>query len=247
MRYLKPRAGTFYCFSPPVMIATFVIELVLAAHTLLRYGLTAVTRLAAAILVCLAVFQLAEFNICEGSFGLSATTWAQLGFVAITLLPPMGIHLATKLAANRQRLLVAGSYTMAAAFSGWFLLASNALTGPACRGNYVIFQMTPGSGPLYGLYYYTLLIVAVIYAHQMAGKLQQTNKARALNALAVGYLAFMVPTTAVNLVNPNTISAIPSIMCGFAVVLALILAGEVLPQSSQRETLANIVRKRFSF
>lgn len=247
MRYLKPRAGTFYCFSPPVMIATFAIEIILAVHTLVRYTVSAVTRLAAAILICLAVFQLAEYNICEGALGLDGASWARLGFAAITLLPPMGVHLATKLANDKQPVLVAGAYATAAAFASYFMFVAHGLTGPACMGNYVIFEIAQGAGGLYTMYYYILLIVAVVYARYMAVRVKQAHKARALNALAVGYLAFMVPTTAINLLNPDTVSAIPSIMCGFAVVLALVLAGEVLPQFHKRETLVNYVRERLSF
>ena len=46
----------------------------------------------------------------------------------------------------------------------------------------------------------------------------------------IGYVLFMVPTTFVNIVDPSTISGIPSIMCGFAVLLAATLAGKVLPE-----------------
>ncbi len=229
------------------MIATFAIEIILAVHTLVRYKLSAVTRLAASMLICLAVFQLAEFNICEGALGLDSANWARLGFVAITLLPPMGIHLATKLAKDNQPVLVAGAYAVAVAFAGYFMFVAHGLTGPACMGNYVIFEIAQGAGGLYTMYYYALLIVAVAYARQMASRAQQAHKARALNALAIGYLAFMVPTTAINLVNPDMVSAMPSIMCGFAVILALVLAGEVLPQYHKRETLVNYVRERFSF
>lgn len=229
------------------MIATFFIEMVLAIHTLVRYKLSAVTRLAAGILLCLGVFQLAEYNICEGAFGLDSLAWARVGFVAITLLPPMGLHLATKLAKNKQTALIAGSYTMAAAFAGYFMFVGHGLSGPACMGNYVIFQIAQGAGGLYTLYYYGLLAVAVIYAWYRSKALRPAHKAHALRALAVGYVAFIVPTTAANIVSPETIGAIPSIMCGFAVVLAIVLAGEVLPQYHKVETLARFVRERFSF
>lgn len=53
---------------------------------------------------------------------------------------------------------------------------------------------------------------------------------RALKVLIVGYAAFMAPTTLVNIIDPSTIAGIPSIMCGFAVILALILSGFVLPE-----------------
>ena len=247
MRYLQRQTGTFYCFSPPIMIATFLIEIMLAIHTLVYYKLSAVTRLAAGILICLGLFQLAEYNICEGSFGFDGLAWARLGFVSITLLPPMGLHLATKLAGTKQRSLVAGSYALGAAFASYFMFVGHGLSSPACTGNYVIFEIAQGAGGLYTLYYYGLLAIAVSYAWHRSSLVTAPHKARALKALAIGYLAFMVPTTAANIMNPDTIRAIPSIMCGFAVLLAIILAGEVLPQYYKTKSITSLVRERFSF
>ena len=59
-------------------------------------------------------------------------------------------------------------------------------------------------------------------------------KISALNWLAVGYLSFILPTTFVNLVNPATIEGIPSIMCGFAVLLAIVLIGFVAPLALEK-------------
>lgn len=230
MNYLRPQAGRFYCFSPPVMIATFFIEIMLAVHTVWRYKLTPVTRLATLILVCLATFQLAEYNICEGALWLSGATWARVGFVAITLLPPLGLHLATKIVGDNKPALVGAGYAAAAGFGAFFAFVGGSLGGPACMGNYVIFQIGYGAGLWYGLYYYALLILAVAYIWRRVRTVDEPHIARALNALAVGYLAFMLPVTLVNFINPATLAAIPSIMCGFAVLLALILSGEVLPR-----------------
>ena len=60
------------------------------------------------------------------------------------------------------------------------------------------------------------------------------TKISALNWLAAGYLSFILPTTFVNLVNPETIEGIPSIMCGFAVLLAIILIGFVAPLTLEK-------------
>ena len=77
----------------------------------------------------------------------------------------------------------------------------------------------------------------------MAARQSQHNRAGALRALALGYLAFIVPTTAANLINPATLAGIPSIMCGFAVLLAIILAGEVLPSYYNQPTLSSLQQK----
>ncbi len=228
MRYLK--SDKLYCFSPPVMIVTFAIEIACAVYVLWRYKLNSITRLAALVLVGLATFQLAEYNVCEGAWGVDSLTWAKIGYVAITLLPPLGLHLATRLAGEKRPVLLGLSYGAALAFSVFFLFSGYGLQTQQCLGNYVIFTTAPWAVAPYAMYYYGLLLVAVGYAWK-AGKVMKSKAKRgALYALAAGYLAFIVPTTLVNIVDPSTIAGIPSIMCGFAVLLALALTFIVLPR-----------------
>ena len=229
MRYLK--GNTTYCFSPPVMIATFMIEIGLAVYVSWKYKLTNITKIAMSILFFLAVFQLAEYNVCEGSFGINSLSWARLGYVSITMLPPLGFHLATRLAGKKERTAVTAAYVSAAAFALFFAFSGDGITSPACLGNYVIFKSAPGSQWLYSIYYYGWLIASTIYAFHQADKgTMAAHKSKALKALAIGYMAFILPTTTVNVLDPSTIAGIPSIMCGFAVILAVVLTGEVLPQ-----------------
>lgn len=229
MRYLK--SDRLYCFSPPVMIATCAIEVVGALWTIWRYKLDKVSRLAVAVLFFLAVFQLAEYNICEGAFGLSSLGWARAGFVAITFLPPFGIHLAYNIAHQKSRWasgIVAASYVAAVAFTVYFLTAPGFDQGK-CMGNYVIFALSSQVTILYSLYYYGLLAASVAMSLLLAARVSRRPIKKSLHALAMGYIAFVVPTTAANLVAPATLAAIPSVMCGFAVILAIILVGFVVP------------------
>jgi len=227
----KKQSTTLYCFSPPVMLATFVIELCLALYTLIRYKLTPITRLAIIMLVGLSIFQIAEYNVCVGAWGIDSLGWSRVGYVAITLLPPLGIHLATRIAGQRQRLLVSAGYAAAAAFALFFLLVGQGMQSSACLGNYVIFRTAPWASLLYGLYYYGLLFVGVGYAWWAAKKQKSKHAALALRLLALGYIAFILPTTTVNLIDPSTRAGIPSIMCGFAVILALLLALWIVPEA----------------
>lgn len=208
------------------MIITFAIETILVVYVLFRYRRTAVVWLSAAILTGLATFQLAEFNVCTGAKGL---LWAQIGYVAITLLPPLGLHLAMQLAGRLYRWLLAAAYGSAALFLVAFLFAAQAINGQECLGNYVIFDIASWLTWPYVAYYYGWLLVTVFFAWQSGRMLKNQWKRRSLYALLVGYLLFMVPTTIANIADPTTIAGIPSIMCGFAVLLALILVVLVLP------------------
>lgn len=227
----KKYSNKLYCFSPPVMLATFVIELSLAFYSIWRYKLTSINRLVVSILASLASFQLAEYMVC-GGLGWSHIEWARLGYVSITLLPAIGIHLLTKLANKKMPWLVGSVYATCAAFVTFYLVGAGAVNGQACYPNYAVFYTNSDVSQWYTAYYYGWLMVGTYLAwHWGMGnpKIRKT-----LHAMMLGYLVFLVPTTAFNIIDPTTIKGIPSIMCGFAVILAIILATQVLPKSGEK-------------
>lgn len=238
---MKFRSNTLYCFSPPVMLATLLIEVGFALYTLWRYGLTPLSRLVVAMLLCLATFQGAEYMIC-GGLGIQPGLWSKIGYSAITLLPPLGIHLVTQISGKKRPMLVGAAYASSIAFLVYFAFITGAISGQTCYANYVVFD-TPNSlvGNLYGLYYYGWLVVAIGLS-LLPGKVKKHQR-QALGWLAAGYSAFLIPTTTVNLIDPSTISGIPSIMCGFAVILAFALTLKVMPTASKHASpMSKIVR-----
>ena len=218
------------CFSPFVMASTFVIEVVSAVWVLFRYKQTPAARLIVALLLMLALFQLAEYMVCEGAFGISSLDWARIGYVAITALPALGIHLAMTIAGRPNKYVIGAGYVVASLFAGFFLLGGEwGVQNDVCMGNYVIFEMAREVVYIYALYYYTWLVLGMIYAYHIGRQLHNKKQKRALTALSIGYFSFIFPTTLVNIINPETLAAIPSIMCGFAVLLAIILVTQVAP------------------
>lgn len=217
-----------YCFSPPVMLVTFFVEITLLIYALWCYKLTPITRIIVAILASLAFFQLSEYMIC-GGMGVSGDSWARAGFIAITMLPPLGIHLASEVAGKAHRKIVWTSYGLSAVFVAFFLVISNAIERQVCGGNYVIFNLTESINWVYAVYYYGLLITGLVLCWTQANRIKKPETKKALRFLAVGYVLFMGPTITVNLLDQSTIAGIPSIMCGFAVILALTVVFFVAP------------------
>jgi hypothetical protein len=231
----KPNGVQFNCFSPPVMLATLTVETALAVYTVWRYKMTVLTRLAVGVLAGLAVFQLSEYYVCTG-YGPRAEQWSRLGFVAITILPPLGLHILHQLAGKRGRRLVLSAYATMAGFIGVFLTYHAAFIGHQCTGNYVIFQIGPKLGGLYYLYYFGWLFTAItLGAHWANGLMEQKGKAARKQLEAV----FLVPVALANAVNPASRRGIPSIMCGFAVLLALILSLYVLPRAVEERQVTS--------
>lgn len=171
--------------------------------------------------------------------------WARIGYVAITLLPPLGLHLATKIAGQPRLKLVVGAYGVAAAFAIFFMFIGHGMQSEQCLGNYVIFTTARWAVPFYALYYYGLLILTAMYSINVYAKVKKATIQKALFWLVAGYAAFVIPTTAVNLVDPSTLAGIPSIMCGFAVILAILLVTMVLPSYHKgNERISSHLRRK---
>lgn len=210
------------------MIATFAIEIGLLLYTIIRYRMSPATRIVVATLFCLAFFQFAEFNVCEGSNGLNEF-YSRLGFIAITLLPPLGIHLVRTISGRGSKWLVWTAYATALIFIVTFGFHETAFHSNVCAGNYAVFQLMPNLGGLFfGYYYFWLLVgIGMCLYYSVKGS-QKVREALALQAF--GLLSFVLPTGIVNAVKPETINAIPSIMCGFAVIYALVLVFGITPR-----------------
>jgi len=222
------------------MLATFLIEIGLAIYILVRYKMTTLVRLASAILISLAVFQLAEFNVC-GTASSTAMFWSRIGYISIALLPPLALHLILTIAKRKTHLLQVMAYATSLLFVFTFGLSSKAFEGHVCAGNYAIFQLVHPVGGIFFAYYYAWISVGIGLSLYFSIKADQRVR-EALILQVVGYLSFILPTGIVNAINPNTIVGIPSVMCGFAVIYAVILAVGIVPISLDEHFLIRAKR-----
>ncbi len=220
------RKSTLFCFSPLVMVITFTVEIILALYIIVRYRMTKFGRTAALLLVLLATFQVAEYLICAGSP--HALAWSRIGFVAITLLPLVGLYLVSQLSHKTHFLKI--GYAAAIFYIIYFIFAPKAITGAFCGGNYVIFNSTQVLYGFYGFYYFGFLILGIWEALEKISAMHKpTIKRKMLSWFIVGYLSFMLPMGVIFVISPDTRNALASIMCGFAIIFALILALKIVP------------------
>lgn len=219
------------------MLITFLFEIGSALYILWRYKLSTASRLVVMILGCLGVFQAAEYIICGGG----SMEWAQAGFVAITLLPPLGFHLASVLAKKNHYKPVYLAYVTSIIFIVTFGFLSHSIQNQTCTGNYVMFDFMPGLVYPYTLYYYGWLFIGTYFSYRWSKTVKVVSNKKALQALMAGYLLFILPTTTANIIDPTTLRAIPSIMCGFGVLLAITLVYWVIP------AVAKVRRSSFFF
>lgn len=222
------------CFSPPVMVATFIFETGMAVYTVYRYKLSKKGRLILLLLLCLAFFQIAEYFVCTRSS--VAVGASRFGYASITLLPALGLYLMSELSVPMRNKAAIFMFSISALLVAYFLLSPSAFSGYQCIGNYVIFQIGTSQMRLYGTYYYGLIALALSKGVKFLtdNPKAKKNVRRPVQWFVAGYLVFIVPVAVLLVVHPDTRRAIPSILCGFAVSLAVILAAKVAPLSLKK-------------
>lgn len=237
---LKKDRNKLYCFSPPVMFATFAIEFLLAIYTTWRYKMSTTSRLATMMLFALGAFQFSEYMIC-GNSQMPNIDWVRFGYASIALLPALGIHMVVTLAGKKNMALIGAAYATCFAFVFFYLFNVDSISGQQCFANYAVFHTQQPISRLFGLYYYSWLAIGVSMAAYWGGKIP--SRRPQLLSMMVGYLVFILPTAVVNTIDPTTIAGIPSIMCGFAVLLAITIVLRVLPKSCEVRDSASEVNE----
>lgn len=215
----------FYCFSPLVMIITFFIEITLAIYSFIKSRESKSDMAIVITLVFLAVFQLSEYQICDGR---SMLLWSRIGLFAITFLPVLGIYLVSRL--NKNTFMLKIGTLIAIAFALVFTLSPNAVNNASCTGNYIILDINSKVIGFYGYYYFGFLLLGIWLSLKGIKNQENQDKVRkALKWFIIGYLSFILPLTLAYIFLPITRVAVESIMCGFAVIFAFILTFKVAP------------------
>lgn len=221
------------------MIATFAIETGLGIYVALKYPSSLFRSIVITILLCLASFQLAEFQVCTGSEA-EKLVWTRFGLVGITLLPALGMHLLGVV--TRKSFFIPLGYAIAACYALGFALIPGTTAQADCCGNYVLLNITNSwVGILYDLYYTIFILLAMLdlglRLARKEGSSESGYSKKLVTWTLVAYLSFTLPMAIVAIVASQLRNATPSIMCGFAVLLALILALKLAPMYA-RETEA---------
>ncbi|MHA1401203.1 MAG: hypothetical protein ACTSQE_12710 [Candidatus Heimdallarchaeaceae archaeon] len=170
------------------------------------------------ILLLLQLYQLSEFLIC---IGINPQVFGRIGYVIITFLPPTGYFLAVKLTNWRYKDYYLG-FAIATAFSLIYLIDTSSVVLLDCNPLYATYY---SKFPLaYGFFYYGYLFlgVALLFYSLTLNNIERTNSKLSL-LLLIGYLSFIVPMHLMTLIDPAYLSVVPSIMCKYALLLAVIL------------------------
>ncbi len=221
---LKPTQtnSTLYCFNPLVTLLSGTIEFAFALFSCFRYSKTAFGRLGIFLLLLLSVFQFSEYAICSGS---TLPIWNRIGFAATTFLPALALQMTGII--TKRTFLTPIAYVSATLIAFNILSLQNAFTATYCTGTFVLFELNDTLHYFLLVYYIFFVFAAMIKLIKFLH--QETNGTDVALWTLLGYLSFIIPSIAVIIVSISSRAGIPSIMCGFAVLLAFVLLFKVLP------------------
>jgi len=217
------KSTTLYCFTPMVTLMTFMIEGILGLMAMYRYRHTLFGKLAVWLIFFLAFFQISEYLVCGTS---QFYPWSTIGWICITFLPAIGLHMTSLL--TKKTWWVSFGYLMSLIFTIYFVSVGQPFSAVDCPGNFVHYIFESALlGFIYPIYYAWFLLLALV---RLGGYYLQGGPTKTIIGWFIGgYFSFMIPTTLVYIILPAPLESFPSVFCGFAVLLALIMVVKILP------------------
>lgn len=213
-------------YNPILSIATATLEIGAGTWALRGPGRKPIIHATAAILFLLAGYQIVEAVFCTGLLPLSGSFLPRLAFIVVAWLPPTGLLLAARLYPGQKRALYGYAY-------GMYLFCAALVLGIATDPHFVttsvcliVFARYTNPTPLYqtyGLFYQTGLMGLLAISAWGVTICDERRQRLLLGQLMLGSIAFIFPSLVTVAVLPIADNALPSIMCHFALLLALFL------------------------
>lgn len=214
-------------YSPLLSVLTAVFEVGVALWALSGPGRTAFLRPVAGICLLLAAYQVIEVVVCHDPTVLG---WARLGFITVLGLPPTGLLLMSRYQPDSTlgRRGAQLSWIVAAALAVWVAVDDTFLTGTVCQAVFATYLHEGSSpSPLYGALYTLGCLVLVTWGTWQAANLPDPVLRKHAAELSLGNAAFMLLALLTQVAVPSIDLSQPSLMCHYALLLAMLLASTV--------------------
>jgi hypothetical protein len=210
-------------YNPILSIATATLEVGAAVWALRGPGRKPIIHTVSAILFFLAGYQITEAIFCTGS-PVTLGVLPRLAFMVVAWLPPTGLLLVARLYPTKTHNLYYYAYAMFI-FCG-VLVASIAVdkafvTTSVCE---IVFATYTNPTPLYqtyGIFYQAGLFSMLLLSAYGVTICKDDHQRLLLGQVLLGSIAFIFPALVTVAVLPIADNALPSIMCHFAMLLAL--------------------------
>jgi len=220
-------------YSPLLAIVTGLLEFAAAVFTLLSPGRRRILLPTGLLFLLLAGYQLAEVAVCAAP---ENALFSRLAFFDITWLPPLGLLLMTRLVSPRPRglaLLPVPWFAAAAAIVVWIFAAGGGPEKSVCQMVIARYTTAPPFEIAYGIFFQSGIAVLLFGSTAALGGAADPVDRKHLAGLQAGTLGFLLPSLAVRIVFGDNEGLLPSVMCHFAIVLAVFLFLLVLRERKQ--------------
>lgn len=212
-------------YSPGLAIATAIFEVTIAIWALRGPGRKPIIRTTSAILLLLAAYQLVEVLVCSRApvYGFMP----QMAFIVVTWLPPLGLLLIAQLSSTQAQINYAISYFMlAVAFSivVWIAFDDRFVSDSVCNVVYAKYATPLPRFQIYSWFYWLGLFGMVVLSALGVRNADDFGQQKLLRSVLLGSLGFIIPGVIVTRFVAPAEGALPSILCHFALVLAIFLA-----------------------
>ncbi|MBN2416669.1 hypothetical protein JXO52_12555 [bacterium] len=209
-------------YSPLLSVITAAVEIAAAVWTFTGIGRKAVKRTAGAILLLLASYQILEVLICAATP--PSLLLSRISFMSVAWLPPLGILLISILAGSTPARIYAAGLLFASLVLNLIILLTPDFVGQTtCRVVFALFRNHHASFLAYCIFYWLGLLGMAGFSLSGSRSASARDKQQ-LRLMAAGSLGFIVPSLVTVLLFPSvTTGSLPSIMCHYALFLALAL------------------------
>ena len=209
-------------YSPILSILTAIFEIVVAVIAFKSKGRKSIRYTSAVLLMLLASYQILEIVIC--SISQNNLLLSQLAFMVIIWLPPIGILLISYLFPKKKKLVFGYSlllFGLSLLMVTWIFFTKDFVTQTVCS---VIFARFSNPKIIYivysALYQLGLLSMLFLSASGVINSKDHLQR-KLLGQILLGSMVFIIPAMLTVIVVPATNGALPSIMCHYALLLAI--------------------------
>jgi hypothetical protein len=221
-------------YSPILAVATAAFEIVVAGWAFTsrsKVESRAIIRTTTAILLLLAGYQLAEVAICADVA--AAGFLPRLAFIIVTWLPPLGLLLVAQLRSPRSRVLRGSAHGMLAAAAGivvWIVVDRSFASASVCNAVYAHYAHAMPRFLAYAWFYWLGLAGMVLFSGHGAVTCRDARRRQQLTQVFAGTTGFVALSMLTSQFVPPAQGALPSIMCHFALLLAVCLTRLIVLQ-----------------
>jgi hypothetical protein len=209
-----------------ISLLFFSIEAILLVNVLYFSRKNKQLRKGAYLIGLLASYQLMEFVIC--GLEVKSSFAVYIAFAAISFLPPLGLLFVMEILKKRfiyDRII----FLPAVALLLFYLFTVPEFEVIKCTVLYAVYNYPIGD--IYGMFYYLPVMVTIILLFSGL-KSEDTLQKKNMKILLTGYIVVSLPVIAAFILHSNgnsyLLNMVESVMCKFALILAVCYAVTIL-------------------